>query len=59
MNPDVKTAIAMEPYVVRVVFADGEVRDVDLAPILSGPVFYGNTPAGWDPEIGITTPQLA
>lgn len=93
MTPDVKTAIAMEPYVVRVVFADGEVRDVDLKPILSGPVFeplrdpaffaqvrvdesgdtiewpngadldpdviYGNAPAGWDPEIGITTPQLA
>jgi hypothetical protein len=25
--------------VVRVVFADGEVRDVDVAPLLDGPVF--------------------
>ncbi len=39
MTPDVKAAIALEPYVVRVVFADGEVRDVDIEPILDGPVF--------------------
>lgn len=35
----VKTAVALEPYVVRVVFADGEVRDVDIEPLLGGPVF--------------------
>ncbi len=37
--PAVKTAIALDPYVVRVVFADGEVRDVDIEPLLDGPVF--------------------
>jgi len=37
--PDVKAAIPLEPYVVRVVFADGEVRDADIEPLLSGPVF--------------------
>ena len=37
--PEVRTAIALDPYVVRVVFADGEVRDVDIAPLLDGPVF--------------------
>lgn len=39
MAPEVKAAIPLEPYVVRVVFADGEVRDVDVEPILDGPVF--------------------
>ena len=29
----------LEPYVVRVVFVDGEVRDVDIEPLLDGPVF--------------------
>lgn len=37
--PPVKTAIALDPYVVRVVFADGAVRDVDIEPLLDGPVF--------------------
>jgi hypothetical protein len=37
--PPVKTAIALDPYVVRVVFADGEVRDVDIQPLLDGPIF--------------------
>lgn len=37
--PDVKAAIPLEPYVVRVVFSDGEVRDVDIEPLLNGPVF--------------------
>lgn len=39
MAPDVKAAIPLDPYVIRVVFADGEVRDVDIEPLLSGPVF--------------------
>ena len=38
-SPGVKAAVALEPYVVRVVFANGEVRDVDIEPILDGPVF--------------------
>lgn len=37
--PPIKTAIALDPYVVRVVFADGEVRDVDIEPLLDGAVF--------------------
>ncbi|HZQ15607.1 MAG TPA: DUF2442 domain-containing protein [Gaiellaceae bacterium] len=37
--PAVKTAVPLDPYVVRVVFADGEVRDVDIEPLLCGPVF--------------------
>lgn len=37
--PGVKAAIPLDPYVVRVVFADGEVRDVDIEPLLDGPVF--------------------
>jgi len=39
MAPDIKAAIPLDPYVVRVLFADGEVRDVDLEPLLDGPVF--------------------
>jgi Protein of unknown function (DUF2442) len=37
--PDIVAAIPRGPYVVRVVFADGEVRDVDIEPLLDGPVF--------------------
>ncbi len=37
--PAIKAAIPLEPYVVRVLFADGEVRDVDIEPLLNGPVF--------------------
>lgn len=39
MVPRVKAAIPLQPYTVRVVFADGEVRDVDMEPLLGGPVF--------------------
>lgn len=39
MAPEVKGALPLEPYVVRVLFADGEVRDVDIEPLLDGPVF--------------------
>lgn len=39
MAPDIVAAIPRAAYVVRIVFADGEVRDVDLEPILDGPVF--------------------
>lgn len=37
--PEIKAAIPLDPYVVRVVFADGQVRDVDVEPLLEGPVF--------------------
>jgi hypothetical protein len=39
MAPDVVSVVAREPYVVRIVFADGEVRDADIEPLLDGPVF--------------------
>ena len=39
MAPSIVAAIPRHPYVVRVVFADGEVRDVDIEPVLDGPVF--------------------
>jgi hypothetical protein len=39
MAPDIISAVPLEPYVVRVVFGDGEVRDVDIEPLLDGPVF--------------------
>jgi len=39
MAPGVKAAIPLAPYVVRVIFANGEIRDVDIEPILDGPVF--------------------
>ena len=37
--PTIASVEALKPYVVRVVFADGEVRDVDIEPLLDGPVF--------------------
>jgi hypothetical protein len=37
--PGIVAAIPRGAYVVRVVFADGEVRDVDMEPVLDGPVF--------------------
>jgi hypothetical protein len=39
ITPGIKAAIPLDGYVVRVVFADGKVRDVDIEPILDGPVF--------------------
>jgi hypothetical protein len=47
MAPAVKGVLALDPYVVRVMFADGEVRDVDFEPLLDGPVFQ----ALRDPEM--------
>ncbi|MGH3137270.1 MAG: DUF2442 domain-containing protein [Gaiellaceae bacterium] len=39
MAPVVMSVVPLEPYVVRVTFGDGEVRDVDIEPLLEGPVF--------------------
>jgi hypothetical protein len=39
MAPDIASVAALHQYVVRVVFADGEVRDVDVEPLLDGSVF--------------------
>ena len=37
--PDIVSVTALESYVVRVTFSDGEIRDVDIEPLLDGPVF--------------------
>jgi len=39
MAPAISSVVALELYVVRVIFVDGEVRDVDIEPLLNGPVF--------------------
>ena len=39
--PRVTAVAVLDPYVVRVVFEDGEVRDVDIEPLLGGEVFRG------------------
>jgi hypothetical protein len=39
MAPAIESAEPLRPYVVRVVFADGEVRDVDVEPLLEFGVF--------------------
>jgi hypothetical protein len=39
MAPLVLSVVPLEPYVVRVTFGDGEIRDVDIEPLLDGPVF--------------------
>lgn len=37
--PPIVAVVPLDGYVVRVSFADGEVRDVDMEPMLDGPVF--------------------
>ena len=37
--PDIAAVVALDPYVVRVIFCDGEVRDVDIEPLLDGTIF--------------------
>jgi hypothetical protein len=39
MAPDIVTVIPRSPYTVRVIFADGEARDVDIEPLLDSKVF--------------------
>jgi hypothetical protein len=39
MAPAIVAAIPRGAFVVRVVFAHGEIRDVDMEPVLDGPVF--------------------
>lgn len=39
LAPRVASVAVLRPFVVRVTFADGEVRDIDLEPVLDGPVF--------------------
>lgn len=39
MAPEVKAVTPLEPFTVRVRFADGEIRDVDIEPLLEGPAF--------------------
>jgi hypothetical protein len=37
--PETVAVIARPAHTVRIVFADGEVRDVDITPLLDSPVF--------------------
>ena len=37
--PAITSVEPLRPFVVRVTFADGEVRDVDIEPLLEGPAF--------------------
>lgn len=37
--PPIASVAPLEPYVVRVHFEDGEVRDVDIEPLLDGAAF--------------------
>ena len=59
MAPDITSVTPLAPYVVRVTFADGEVRDVDIEPLLSKGVFGTlRDPARFaeahlDPESGV------
>jgi hypothetical protein len=46
MAPDIVAVIPRAPYVARVVLADGEVRDVDIEPLLDGAVFAPLRDAG-------------
>ena len=39
MAPRVAGVAPLRPYVVRVMFADGAVRDIDIEPLLEGQVF--------------------
>lgn len=39
MSPRIVSVVPLEPYVVRVSFGDGEIRDVDIEPLLEGAVF--------------------
>ena len=39
MSPDIVAALPLRAHVIRVIFADGQVRDADIAPMLDGPVF--------------------
>ncbi|MGH8310702.1 MAG: DUF2442 domain-containing protein [Steroidobacteraceae bacterium] len=39
MAPVVVSVVPLKPYVVRVTFGEGEIRDVDIEPLLDGPVF--------------------
>lgn len=39
MAPRIMSAVPLELCVIRVAFADGETRDVHIAPLLDGPVF--------------------
>jgi hypothetical protein len=39
LAPEISSVVALAPYVIRVTFADGEVRDVDIEPLLGTEVF--------------------
>ncbi len=39
LAPEISLVVALAPYVIRVTFVDGEVRDVDIEPLLGTEVF--------------------
>ena len=39
LAPEIISVVPLAPYVIRVTFADGEVRDVDIEPLLDKGVF--------------------
>lgn len=39
LAPEIVSVVPLAPYVIRVAFADGEVRDVDIEPLLDKNVF--------------------
>ena len=51
--PAIASVEALKPYVVRVVFADGEVRDVDIEPLLDGQVFTPLRDRGEFVQVGV------
>ena len=59
MAPDITSVVPLAPYVIRVTFADGEIRDVDIEPLLDKGVFRALreperfAEAHLDPESGV------
>ena len=59
MAPVVVSVVPLEPYVVRVTFGDGEVRDVDIEPLLDGPVFAALRKQDEFRRVGVDAPTGA
>ena len=59
LAPEVVSVVALAPYVIRVTFADAEVRDVDIEPLIGIGVFRALrdpsrfAEAHLDPENGV------
>ncbi len=59
LAPEIVSVVPLVPYVIRVTFADGEVRDVDIEPLIGVGVFRVLRDSGrfaeahLDPENGV------